>query len=92
MAGGPRGKSPRMVVCVYGGGAGEGTAGTGLAVASCGVALDGWDVGFAQELGGDGLGKRRQQLDHKRLQMLQSLNYILQAVGRHGRMLSREAA
>lgn len=76
-------KRLRLVVCVYGGGAGEGTAGTGLAVASCGVAQDGWNMGFAQELEGDELGKRRQHLDHKRLQMLQNLNYILQAVGSH---------
>lgn len=46
-------------------------------MASCGIAQDGWNTGFAKELEGDELGKKRQQLDHKRLQMLQSLNYIL---------------
>ena len=50
-------KRLRLVVCVYGGGAGEGTAGTGLAVASCGVAQDGWNMGFAQELGEMSWGK-----------------------------------
>lgn len=69
-----------MCVCV--GGAGEGAAGRdtpalGLAVAACGVAQDGWNMGLALQLERDECGKRRQQLDHERPLMLQSLNYIL---------------
>lgn len=48
-----------------------------LAVTTCGVACVGRNMGLALQLEGAEYGKRRQQLDHKKPQMLQNLNYIL---------------
>lgn len=49
----------------------------GLAEATYGAARGGWHMGLALQLEGDEYGKRRQQLDLERPQMLRSLNYIL---------------